>query len=103
MDFAHTGKPTCRLETLRQNASVGKAVLNDLAVAGEAEMDEVVVLHDDMGARSGEVERVRLLGAAQVVQLEDQVAREEGSVSPDDPAEAGGDEAVFMSWLLSVY
>jgi hypothetical protein len=62
-------------------------------------VDEVVVLHDDVGAGAGEVERVGLLGAAEVVQLEDQVFGEEGLVAPDDPADAGGYEAVFVAWV----
>lgn len=66
-------------------------------------MDQVVVLHYDLGAGTGEVERVGLFGAAEVVQLEDQVFGEEGLVAPDDPADAGGDEAVFVAWgCLSV-
>ena len=60
-------------------------------------MDEVVVLDDDLGAWAGEVKCVGLLGAAEVVELEDEVFGEEGLVTPDDPAEAGGYEPVFVA------
>jgi hypothetical protein len=52
-------------------------------------VDEVEVLSDDLGARAGEVEGVGLFGAAEVVELENQVLGEVGLVAPDDPPEAG--------------
>ncbi len=67
MDVAEAGVPACGLEALGEDASVGEAVLHDFTVAGEAEVDEVIVLHDDLRAGPGEVEGVGLLGAAEVV------------------------------------
>lgn len=57
-------------EALGEEPSVGETVLHYLAVALEAKMDKIVVLHYDLGSWTGEIERVGLLGAAKVVQLE---------------------------------
>ena len=54
-------------------------------------MDEVVVLRDDLGAGSREVECVGLLGTAEVVQFEDEMAGEVFFVTPDYPANPGVD------------
>ena len=52
---------------------------------------------DDLGAGAGEVESVGFLGAAEVVEFEDEVFGEVGLVTPDDPADAGIDKAEFMA------
>lgn len=98
VDVADAGVPACGLQAAGEDAGVGEAVLCNLAVAREAEVDQVVVLDDDLRAGAGEVEREGLLGAAEVVEFEDEVLGEEGLVAPDDPADAGGDEAVFVAW-----
>jgi hypothetical protein len=58
-------------------------------IALEPEPEEVVVLGDDLGAGSGEVERERRQVVAQVVDPEDQVLGQRLGVPPDDPADAG--------------
>jgi hypothetical protein len=60
-------------------------------------MDEVEVLDDDLGAGSRKVQREGLLGAAEIVKFEDEMLWEVGGVSPDDPANAGGYETVFVA------
>ena len=60
-------------------------------------MDQVVVLGYDLGARAGEVERVGLFCAAEVVEFEDQMLGEVGFVAPDDPAYARVDETEFVA------
>jgi hypothetical protein len=64
VDVAHATVPACRLKRFRQQASVCESVLHDAAVALEAEVDEVVVLGDDLGAGAGEVEGEGFFGAA---------------------------------------
>lgn len=93
--------PACCLEAVGEHARVGEAVLHDLPVALKAEVDEVIVLDQDVGAGASEVERVGLLGAAEVVELEDEVFGEIGFISPDDPTDPGVDKAVFVAYAMS--
>jgi hypothetical protein len=64
VDVAHAAVPAGRLERFGQQAGVCEGVLHDAAVAFEAEVDEVVVLGDYLGAGAGEVEGEGFLGAA---------------------------------------
>lgn len=91
VDVADARVPSRGLQAPGEDAGIGEAVLCNLAVAREAEVDQVVVLDDDLRAGAGEVEREGLLGAAEVMEFEDEVPGEEGLVAPDDPADAGGD------------
>jgi hypothetical protein len=91
VDVADADVPPRGLQAAGEDAGIGEAVLCNLAEAGEAEVDQVVVLDDDLRAGAGEVEREGLLGAAEVVEFKDQVLGEEGFVAPDDPTDAGGD------------
>jgi hypothetical protein len=59
-------------------------------------VDEVVVLRNNMGAGSREIERVGLFSAAEVVQFEDEVAREVFLVTPDYPADPSVYQAEFV-------
>ena len=97
MDVAHALVPPCSFQALGQQPGVGEAVLHDGAVAVEAEVDEEEVLGDDLGAGAGEVEGVGFLGAAEVVELEDEVFGQVGLVSPDDPADSCVDESELVS------
>lgn len=63
VDVAHAAVPACGLEGFGEETGVGHGVLHDAAVAFEAEVDEVVVLGDDLGAGAGEVEGEGFLGA----------------------------------------
>lgn len=75
-------------------------VAHDGLVASLAEADELVVLADDLRRALGEVEgEGRLLGA-EVVDVEDEVLREVFVGAPDDPANAGVDEAVLLVLLV---
>lgn len=60
-------------------------------------MDQIVVLRYNLSARAREVERVRLFGAAEVVELEDEVLGEIRFVAPNDPTDTGVDETVFVA------
>lgn len=91
VDVADARVPSRGLQAPGEDAGIGETVLCNLAVAREAEVDQVVVLDDDLRAGAGEVEREGLLGAAEVMEFEDEVPGEEGLVAPDDPADAGGD------------
>lgn len=53
-----------------------EGILHYCPVAGETEMNEIVVLSNDLRTRAREVQSERLLGAAKVVELEDQVLRQ---------------------------
>lgn len=97
VDVAHALIPPCSFQAFGQQAGVGEAVLHDGAVAVEAEVDEEEVLGDDLGARAGEVEGVGFLGAAEVVELEDEVFGQVGLVPPDDPSDSSVDQAEFVS------
>ena len=68
-----------------------------LAITGEAEPEEVVVLGDHLRAWPREVEREGRHVVAEVVDPEDQVFREGGGVAPDDPAYARVDESVLVA------
>lgn len=92
VDVADAAVPACRFERFAEQAGVCEAVFHDRAVAVEAEVDQVVVLRDDLGARAGEVEGEGFFSAAQVVKLEDQVLGQVAFVAPNDPADAGIDE-----------
>jgi len=97
MDTADAGEPPRSLQSLTEHPCVGQTVLHDLAVSVEAQMDQVVVLPDHLGAGPREVKRVRFLGAAEVMKLEDQVLGQVRAVAPDDPSDAGVDQAVLVS------
>ena len=73
MDVAHAHIPAARLERLAEKAGVGHAVFHDLPEPVKAEMDEVVILGDDVSARAREVQCVGFLGAAEIVEFEDEV------------------------------
>lgn len=60
-------------------------------------MDEVVVLRDDLGAWTGEVQSIRFFGASKVMKLENEVLGEVGFIPPNDPAHAGVDKTKFMA------
>lgn len=60
-------------------------------------MDEVVVLRDDLRTGPREIEGVGFFGAAEIVQLEDEVPGEVGFVAPDYPANAGVDKPEFVA------
>jgi hypothetical protein len=64
VNVADAAVPACGLEGFGQEAGVCQCVFHDPAVALEAEVDEVVVLCDHLGAGAGEVEGERLFGAA---------------------------------------
>jgi hypothetical protein len=70
-------------------------VAHDGLVALFAEADELVVLADDLGGALGEVERKGGLLGAEIVDVEDEVLGEVFVRAPDDPADAGVDEAVL--------
>jgi hypothetical protein len=72
-------------------------VEHDGAVSVLAEADELVVLADDLGGALGEVEGEGGLVGAEVVDVEDELLGEELGVAPDDPADAGVDEAVLVA------
>lgn len=97
VDATDTGKPPGPLERLAQQARVRQAVLHDVPVAVEAQVDQVVVLSDHRGPRPREVERVRLFRAAEIVQLEDQLLGQVRLIAPDDPSQSGIHEAVFVA------
>lgn len=71
-------------------------VEHDGAVSVFAEADELVVLADDLGGALGEVEGEGSLVGTEVVDVEDEFLGEELGVTPDDPADAGVDEAVLV-------
>lgn len=60
-------------------------------------MDEIVVLRDDLGAWTGEIECVRFFGSSKVMKLEYEVLGKVGFISPNDPAHASIDETKFMA------
>lgn len=97
VDVAHANIPPSLLQRFAQQPCVRKAVLHDVPEAIKAEMDEVVVLCNDLRAGPREVKGVGLFGAAQIVQLEDEVAGEVGFVAPDYPTYAGVDQPEFMA------
>lgn len=72
-------------------------VQHDAAVAGFTQADQLVVLRDDLASASREVQRERRLVGAEVVDVEDEFFGEELGVAPDDPADAGVDEAVLVT------
>lgn len=97
VDVAHALVPSGGFQAFGQEAGVGEAVLHDGAVAVEAEVDEEEVLGDDLGAGAGEVEGVGFLGAAEVVELEDEVLGQVGLVPPDDPSYSSVDQSELVS------
>lgn len=52
---------------------VPKCVLHDVLVAGEAQVDQIEVLGDDLSTWSRKVECVRLLRSTQVMQFENEI------------------------------
>jgi hypothetical protein len=97
VDIRYAGVPSCGLERLGKEASVAQAVFHDGSVACESEMDQVVVLGDDLGSGTREVEGVGFFCSTQVVQLEDQVLRKHRLVTPNYPAHTSVDEAKLVA------
>ena len=97
VDIADASIPSGSLECLGQQSCVTHAAFHDSSVAIEAKVDEVVVLANDLSARSREIQGVALFRATQVVQLKDQMFGKIRLVSPDDPANTRIDKTEFMS------
>ncbi len=70
--------------------------LHYFGVALAAQADEVVVLGHDLRRPPREVQAEVGVRPAQVVDLEDELAREVGLLPPDDPAHPGVDQAVLV-------
>jgi len=98
MDITDTGIPSRLLQAFGQHPGIGQAILHDFAIAIEPEMDEVIILHYHLGARPREIKGERLLRAAQVVELEDEILWQICLVTPDDPAQSWGYQTVLMTW-----
>ncbi len=92
LERADLGDPRTRAASRRRAHTPGR-----VAIAGEPEADEVVVLRDDLRAGSREVEREGRHVVAEVVHPEDQVLRERVGVAPDDPADTGIHEPVLVA------
>ena len=97
VDVAHARVPARGFEAFAQESRVCHAVLHDGSEAVEAQVDQIVVLCYYLRSWPGEVQRVGLLRAAEVVEFEDEVFWEVGCVAPDYPADAGVDEAKFVA------
>lgn len=87
MDVAQDGEEAALLQRTAQKPGVLKVRERDIAVALEPKVHEVEVLRDDRVRGARKVERERVLDRAEVVQLEDEVLREELLRAPDDPAD----------------
>ena len=85
------------LESCGEGVSDAGEVEHDGAVSVLAKTDELVVLADNLGGALGEVEGEGGLVGAEVVDVEDEFLGEELGVAPDDPADAGVDEAVLVA------
>jgi hypothetical protein len=72
-------------------------VKHDGAVAMLAQADQLVVLAQDLGGTTGEVEGERSLIGAKVVDVEDQLGREVLGITPDTPTNTGVDEAILVT------
>lgn len=110
MDTADYSEPSSLLESFCQHPRIVQAILHDGAVSIKPKVDKVIVLGDDLGTRTGEVESIRLFRAAQIMQLEYQVIRQIGPISPNDPANPGIYQSIlvaggidgFDTWELKV-
>jgi hypothetical protein len=85
------------LEVRRQVVGGAREVEHNTPVAPLAEADELVVLADDLGCAAREVKGKGGLVGAEVVDVEDEFLRKVFGVAPDDPADAGVDEAVLVT------
>ncbi len=83
-------------QALVEEPRIGEHRLDDRGVAAAAEAHEVVQLGLDHGRAAREVERERRLGAAEVVDAEDEILGQLRSVAEDQPADARVDEAVLV-------
>lgn len=72
-------------------------VEHDGAVAVLAQADQLVVLAQNLGSTSREVESKRSLISTEVVDVEDQLGREVLGVAPDAPTNTGVDETVLVA------
>jgi hypothetical protein len=70
---------------------------HDGAVAVLAQTDQLVVLAQDLGSTTREVESEGSLISTKVVDVEDQLGREVFGVAPDTPADTGVDETVLVA------
>ena len=82
MDIAETSKPTSRFKTLRKEAGVCETVFHYLTIAFKAEVDQVVVLHNDLRAGPREIESIGILRTAQIMKFENKMLGQERFVSP---------------------
>ena len=87
MDVAQHLEETAVLQCTTEQTRVLEVILGNRAVALESQVHEIEILRDDWMRRAGEVERERILDGAEVVQLEDEVLREELGGTPDDPTD----------------
>lgn len=97
MNITYADIPSTGLEGFAEESCIVQAIFHNGSEALKAEMDEVVVLRDDLGAWTGEVEGVGLFGASKVMKLENEMLGEVGFISPNDPAYTGVDETKLMA------
>ena len=83
------------LEGVREVVSSARKVGHDSTVAVLAQADELVVLADNLRRAFTEVEGERRLVGAQVVDVEDQLLRQEVGGPPHDPTDTRVDKTVL--------
>ena len=96
VDIADTNVPTCCLERLAQQSCICKTVFHDISITVEPQMNEIIILRDDLGARAGEVQGIGFFCSTKIVQLKDQVFGKVRLVTPDDPANARIDKTELV-------
>jgi hypothetical protein len=57
----------------------------------------LVILSDDLGSTTGEVEGKRRLISTEIVDVEDELLRQVLGVTPHDPADTGINETVLVT------
>lgn len=100
VDIAQTDKPSSPFQSFAQQSCICQTVFHDLSIPIEPKADQIIVLANYLCSRPGEVQRISLLSAPEVIKLEDELFWQIGAVSPDYPTQSRIHEAVLMSGCI---
>lgn len=97
VNVANTDIPPGPLESFAQQTCISEAIFHYFSITTETQADQVIILANDLHSRTREVQGEGLLGATEVVQLEDEVFRQIRTITPNGPSKPCINQAKFMS------
>jgi len=97
VDVRNAFIPPCCFERLAQQPGISHTVFHNGSIAVEAQANKIVILCDNLGARSRKVQGIALFSASKVIEFEDEMFRKVGFIAPDDPPNASVDKSELVT------